>query len=500
MRDYCTQHLSVKTLLLVFLYLCNLDLYYFPQDDYVFVSALVLLVSTLLIFKFLTPFPKIGIFVHTMVSAGGDLLNFMAVLSILLFGYAIMGHLLFGHVIESYSTVSAAAESAIFFSIGDVDYESLVAASSYTAAAIYFYSFLFIITIVVMQMVIAIIFNAYDGLRELINVSEELYVRPVLVRKLLLGREPSIWETNTPLFDVLKRQFSQMSWKNITSPFSQRVHPLDSATGGKALDAENFSDDDLLNLFDAQHVFRVYGILSPTLESEIVSVKKAVAAERLKEAVASGANPAQAASDIEQRHSEIDPWSLDTREFCALLHALDERDDEVNMNDSTELRIAQHIFSSYGRQKTSKLKGRGGLIQKIDGLSKEMGEKLDSILRLIQDNDGKIGDTGNAVDAKSSSSQKSILKSKEAESVKSDYDGLHAPATRMDPPATGFFGRPLDRTNIQNNDSPTHSRSVTSLSGLRKMRRGKSVAVLNNDHMSTFVEDLDELDESSEFM
>ena len=32
------------------------------------------------------------------------------------------------------------------------------------------------------------------------------------------------------------------------------------------------------------------------------------------------------------------------------------------------------------------------------------------------------------------------------------------------------------------------------------MRRGKSVAVLNNDHMSTFVEDLDELDESSEFM
>jgi len=149
------------------------------------VSALVLLVSTLLIFKFLTPFPKIGIFV---VSAGGDLLNFTVVLSILLFGYAIMGHLLFGHVLENYSAVLAAMESAIFFSIGDVDYGSLVAASSYTAAAIYFYSFLFIITIVVMQMVIAIIFNAYDGLRELINDSEELYVQPVIVRKLLLHR------------------------------------------------------------------------------------------------------------------------------------------------------------------------------------------------------------------------------------------------------------------------------------------------------------------------
>jgi hypothetical protein len=67
------------------------------EDDYVFVAALTLLVSTLLIFKFLTPFPKIGIFVHTMVSAGEDLFNFTIVLSILLFGYGIMGHLLFGH-------------------------------------------------------------------------------------------------------------------------------------------------------------------------------------------------------------------------------------------------------------------------------------------------------------------------------------------------------------------------------------------------------------------
>jgi hypothetical protein len=470
------------------------------QDDYVFVSALVLLVSTLLIFKFLTPFPKIGIFVHTMVSAGGDLLNFTAVLSILLFGYAIMGHLLFGHVIESYSTVSAAAESAIFFSIGDVDYESLVAASSYAAAAIYFYSFLFIITIVVMQMVIAIIFNAYDGLRELINVSEELYVRPVLVRKLLLGREPSIWETNTPLFDVLKRHISQLSWKKLTTPIIARVHPHDSVTGGKTLDAENFSDDDLLNLFDAQHVFRVYGILSPTLEGEIISVKKSVAAERLKEAVASGADPTQAANDIERRHSEIDPWSLDTREFCALLHALDERDDEVNVNDSTEMRIAQHIFNAYGRQKASKRKGRGGLMQRLDGLNKEMSEKLDTILRLTQEYNGNGGETENDEDAKTSS-QKSKISSEKAESSVAENEDVGASlSVRTDVQGAGFFSGPLDRTSLQSNESPSHSRSVSSLSGLRKMRRGQSVAVLKNDHMSTFVEDLDEQDESSELM
>jgi hypothetical protein len=382
------------------------------------VSALVLLVSTLLIFKFLTPFPMIGIFVHTMVSAGGDLLNFTVVLSILLFGYAIMGHLLFGHVLENYSTVLAAMESAIFFPIGDVDYGSLVAASSYTAAAIYFYSFLFIITIVVMQMVIAIIFNAYDGLRELINVSEELYVQPVLVRKLLLWREPSIWETNTPLLDLVKRQFSQMSWKTLCSPFSRRVHPLDSVTGGTRLDAENFSDDDLLHLFDAQHVFRVYGILSDTLKGEIVSLKKTVAAERLKKAVASGADPTQAADDIEHMHSDSEPWSLDVREFCALLHALDEHDDAINVKDSTEMRIAQYIFNAYGREKASKRKGRGGLLQSLDGHNKEMGEKLDTILRLAQENDGKVvGHTDNAGGAKVTTSKSAKSKPEKAASI-----------------------------------------------------------------------------------
>ena len=40
------------------------------EEDYVFASSMGLLLSTLLIFKFLTPFPKFGIFVHTMVEAG----------------------------------------------------------------------------------------------------------------------------------------------------------------------------------------------------------------------------------------------------------------------------------------------------------------------------------------------------------------------------------------------------------------------------------------------
>ena len=437
-----------------------------------------------------------------MVSAGGDLLNFMAVLSILLFGYAIMGHLLFGHVLENYSTVTYAMESAIFFSIGDVDYESLVAASSYAAAAIYFYSFLFIITIIVMQMVIAIIFNAYDGLRELINVSEELAVQPVLLRKLILGREPSISETNMPFFDILKRQFFRLQ-QFLRDPFSKRVSPFGQTVGGKNLDAENFSDDDLLNLFDAQHVFRVYGILSPALEDEIVSVKQLVAVQRAAEDAASGMSPAQIAYEQEQRNSSIDPWALDTREFCALLHALDENDDKINVDDRTELSIAQSIFNAYGRSRAAKLGGRASMLQKLDGLNKDLSGKLNDVLKAIN-KDGSNSNTGTplgsfdvqarppkkdeqsvtaAVKEKAlvdSAKDKALAKLKAVSLLVKNNVTVVKSRAETKTEATGYFGGAVDRAALEATKIRAQERKIGDVSGLRNMRRGQSIANLTN--------------------
>ena len=429
-------------------------------------------------------------------------MNFMAVLSILLFGYAIMGHLLFGHVLENYSTVTYAMESAIFFSIGDVDYESLVAASSYAAAAIYFYSFLFIITIIVMQMVIAIIFNAYDGLRELINVSEELAVQPVLLRKLILGREPSISETNMALVDIVKRQIFRLH-QFLRDPFSKRVSPLGQTYGGKNLDAENFSDDDLLNLFDAQHVFRVYGILSPTLEDEIVSVKQLVAMQRATEDAASGIDPAQIAYEQEQRNSAIDPWALDTREFCALLHALDENDDQINVDDRTELSIAQSIFNAYGRTRASKLGGRANLVQKLDGLNKDLTGKLNDVLRAVN-KDGDNSNSGTPLGSfdfqvrslkkeeqsvtsvakekalVDSAKDKALAKLKAVSLLVKNNVAITKSRAETRTEATGYFGGAVDRAALEATKTRAQERKINDASSLRKMRRGQSIANLTN--------------------
>jgi hypothetical protein len=140
------------------------------ESAYVFYSAGSLMISTLLIFKYLTPFPKVrfknkmlwllllgivfqlhtslyiqfskvGIFVHTMVAAGRDLVTFSALLAVLLFGFAIIGHLLFGHVLDSYSTVQTAYAQTVLSVTGSesFDYTELVEASDPVSAGVYFF-------------------------------------------------------------------------------------------------------------------------------------------------------------------------------------------------------------------------------------------------------------------------------------------------------------------------------------------------------------------------
>jgi hypothetical protein len=350
-----------------------------------------------------------------------------------------------------------------------------------------------------MQMVIAIFFGAYDGLREQINESEELSVRPTLMRKILLGREPSIREINVPLVDLLKRQFCRMHPAAVLKALrgqvcflfsKRRVAPIYPATSGRQLDADNFSDDDLLDLFDAQHVFRVYGILSPALEDEIVLVKKAVAARQAVEA-----KPAQTEHKQEQSYSEIDPWALDIHEFCALLHALDDHDDQVNLEDSMELRIAHNIFSAYGRRKSSKLKGgRASVAHRLEDLNKELGGKLDAVLRALEKDGSISGGPVATIDVKNNFHQMKVksaetkvdsrLGSESATSAKNNGGGTST-FVGSSAAATGFFGESVDRAPL----------GVTSL---RAMRRNQSMVILNKKEETAYIQDFGDQDDLSE--
>jgi hypothetical protein len=295
-------------------------------------------------------------------------------------------------------------ESVVLLSIGEFDYAALTEASSQTTAAIYFYSFVFIITIVVMQMVIAIIFTAYDGVREKIGEAEELAVMPTILRKFILGRTPSLAEQGQPLLEVTK-----ISAMNVVKMLSLRTHfkglghkVVPENLEGENVTPESFSDDHLLQLFDSENVFRLYGILSPKMEETIMKVKTEVATKKeVLKSIASHAGgsampsprgkgrPTRLRSGNEEILEEeaIDPWALNEEEFCHLLHALDDLDTTLHVDIdneksfdaggdakvSNEFRIAKLIFSAYGRQKSKK---KGTFKTRVES-------KLASILRVV---------------------------------------------------------------------------------------------------------------------
>jgi len=279
---------------------------------------------------------------------------------------------------SSYSTVSRAWEAAIYIAIGQFNYASLVQASSPMAAGIYFYSFIFIITIVVMQMVIAVIFTAFDSIRERIDTADDLRVSPTIFRKLVLGRVPSLFELDIPLYELFRKR---MRGAFARQP-KKKVAPLGSDDEGRDLKPEDFSDDDLLLLFDSDHIFRTFGIISPLLESSIISTKIKATAERRKAEIERHVLKHFGADTESALRPDNDPWQLDRHEFTSLLRVLDEREKTLNINvdkfslegQSNELIITDLIFKHYARPKT---KIKSTFKNRVD-------VKLEAILKLVQ--------------------------------------------------------------------------------------------------------------------
>jgi hypothetical protein len=242
-------------------------------------------------------------------------------------------------------------------------------------------------------MVIAIIFSAYDGLREQIVDAEELEIGPTLLRKAILGRDPSLKELRQPLLEIAKRKLTDvLSGNRATSRkwpcFLPKSQVVDPRMKPEPPSPERFSDAHLLELFDPQHIFRTYGILSPRLENEIMGIKTLVAKQRAHaEKKAAAADPRRAGnvtSRKDSREEDVavkDPWALDREEFCALLHALNESNAMGSQKfeigeDTDEMQIADLIFSAYGR----KHGGKAG-----DGtFRKRVMEKLDKITRFCE--------------------------------------------------------------------------------------------------------------------
>jgi len=169
---------------------------------------------------------------------------------------------------------------------------------------------------------------------------------------------------------------------------------------GKKWYLQDVGDNEILDIFDRQQVYRQYGFLSHDIISILKATKKKVATERKKamknvEAIFGYRYAKQKEDDGDVEPEDEDYVSLDREEFCALLHMLDDVDDAYNFRSnhlekkgvpakkrsyrlgesSNEKRIADLIFEAYGRKMNQKQ--NNGFRARIEG-------KLDEMVQLLK--------------------------------------------------------------------------------------------------------------------
>eukprot|EP00276_Gloeochaete_wittrockiana_P007676 CAMPEP_0184653000 /NCGR_PEP_ID=MMETSP0308-20130426/10717_1 /TAXON_ID=38269 /ORGANISM="Gloeochaete witrockiana, Strain SAG 46.84" /LENGTH=1191 /DNA_ID=CAMNT_0027088225 /DNA_START=212 /DNA_END=3787 /DNA_ORIENTATION=+ len=131
------------------------------QEIVVELAGLNVLLSCIRIFKFLRLNAKLTLLWSTLALAFVDLAAFVATFMILLAGYAYMGQLIFGYQVVSYHSFTSSFSTLFSFIGGNFNYEELNNASP-VAGVVFFFSFMVLVFLILVNMFIAIIAKYYN--------------------------------------------------------------------------------------------------------------------------------------------------------------------------------------------------------------------------------------------------------------------------------------------------------------------------------------------------
>mmetsp|Transcript_19837 Transcript_19837/g.59461 ORF Transcript_19837/g.59461 Transcript_19837/m.59461 type:complete len:804 (-) Transcript_19837:182-2593(-) len=134
--------------------------------------------SMVLMFRFFVSFgsqARLAVVLKTMKAVMTDLLHFMIVFIPTFMAYAITGSLVFGRRIEAFSTIQGSIGRCfrIVFE-SDYDWEEM-SAEFYWAAAMWAWSFLILVVLLMLNLVLAIILDVYSEVRETSFVGEAIW-------------------------------------------------------------------------------------------------------------------------------------------------------------------------------------------------------------------------------------------------------------------------------------------------------------------------------------
>ncbi|XP_041921583.1 polycystic kidney disease 2-like 1 protein isoform X1 [Alosa sapidissima] len=152
----------------------------FWQTQYNNMNAVNLFFAWIKIFKYISFNKTMTQLSSTLARCAADILGFAIMFFIVFFAYAQLGYLLFGTEVESFSTFNKCIFTQFRIILGDFDYDAIERANR-VLGPIYFFTYVFFVFFVLLNMFLAIINDTYSEVKEeLASQKDELQITDII--------------------------------------------------------------------------------------------------------------------------------------------------------------------------------------------------------------------------------------------------------------------------------------------------------------------------------
>jgi hypothetical protein len=135
--------------------------------------------TILIMFRFFQAFkaqPRLAVVTNTITRSLTDLAHFIIVLIVVLLAYSVAGMFLFGHRLLNFSEMGTSLNTCFLVMIGDFDFAELSAEHPLTAV-IWFWSYMILVSLIMLNMLLAIIMDLYTEVKAEAMESDPLWTQ-----------------------------------------------------------------------------------------------------------------------------------------------------------------------------------------------------------------------------------------------------------------------------------------------------------------------------------
>ena len=135
------------------------------SEHYVLSCSFAIMLCLLSVMKYIRHSQAYGLLIITLQLAGPEIFRFMVMFSIVNLTFVVMGLIMFGNILEEFSTISRSFQTLMMMMTGEYGYEGIQEVSQ-VFAAMFYVLYLILVFFILVNMFLAIVFDAYAALQE----------------------------------------------------------------------------------------------------------------------------------------------------------------------------------------------------------------------------------------------------------------------------------------------------------------------------------------------